>query len=201
MLQKLHKNAKTNYAIRREIQSSSQSIAFLARKFNLSWLTVKKWKERTFIEDESSRPDKLRISLTKHQEDLILFERKKFKKSIEEIYLTLETIISNLYPVKIYRCLTRYGLSILPEELVKAERQIKIFRKYTIPIMVWSFAIKHSIEKPRKFILLLQSARQIQSNIAPSNFVIRGLTIWWNGLTERSRRMSSDAISLQMRLI
>src|SRR3989344_1588335 len=132
MLQKLHKNAKTNYAIRREIQSNSQAIAFLARKFNLSWLTVKKWKERGFVEDKSSRPDKLRISLTKYQEDLILFERKKFKKSIEEIYLTLERDIPNLYPVKIFRCLARYGLSVLPEELVKAERQIKRFRKYSI---------------------------------------------------------------------
>lgn len=132
MLQKLHKNAKTNYAIRREIQSSSQSILFLANKFNLSWLTVKKWKERKFVEDKSSRPEKLRISLSQYQEDLILFERKKYKKSIEEIYLTLGETIPNLYPVKIYRCLARYGLSVLPEELVKAERQIKKFRKYTI---------------------------------------------------------------------
>ncbi|PIV62358.1 IS481 family transposase, partial [Candidatus Roizmanbacteria bacterium CG01_land_8_20_14_3_00_33_9] len=88
MLQKLHKNAKTNYAIRREIQSSPGSISFLARKHNLSWLTVKKWKEREFVKDKSSRPEKLRISLTRYQEDVILFERKKFKKSIEEIYLT-----------------------------------------------------------------------------------------------------------------
>src|SRR3989304_6153580 len=132
MLQKLHKNAKTNYAIRREIQSSPHSILFLARKHNLSWLTVKKWKEREFVEDKSSRPDKLRISLTNYQEDLILFERKKFKKSIEEIYLALEGDIPNIYPVKIFRCLARYGLSVLPEELVKAERQIKRFRKYSI---------------------------------------------------------------------
>jgi len=132
MLQKLHQNARTNYAIRREIQSSSHTISFLARKHNLSWLTVKKWQEREFVEDKSSRPEKLRISLTKYQEDLILFERKKFKKSIEEIYLTLGDTILNLYPVKIFRCLARYGLSVLPEELVKAERQIKRFRKYSI---------------------------------------------------------------------
>ena len=132
MLQKLHKNAKTNYAIRREIQSSSQSILFLANKFHLSWLTVKKWKERKFVEDKSSRPETLRISLSQYQEDLILFERKKYKKSIEEIYLTLGETIPNLYPVKIFRCLARYGLSVIPEELIKAERQIKKFRKYTI---------------------------------------------------------------------
>jgi len=152
MLQKLHQNAKTNYAIRREIQSSSQPIAFLTRKFNLSWLTVKKWKERKFVEDKSSRPDKLRISLTKYQEDLILFERKKFKKSIEEIYLTLEEIIPNLYPVKIFRCLARYGLSILPEELVKAERQIKRFRKYSIGFLHIDTLYTPKINKKRWYV-------------------------------------------------
>lgn len=113
MLQKLHKNAKTNYVIRREIQSSSQTVSFLFRKFNLSWLTVKKWQKRRFVEDKSSRPLNLRISLSKEQEDLILFERKKYKKSIEEIYLSLEGIVPNIYPVKIFRCLSRYGLSVL----------------------------------------------------------------------------------------
>lgn len=152
MLQKLHKNAKTNYAIRREIQSSSQSITFLSRKFNLSWLTVKKWKERKFVEDKSSRPEKLRISLTKQQEDLILFERKKFKKSIEEIYLTLGKTIPNLYPIKIYRCLARYGLSILPEELVKAERQIRKFRKYAIGFLHIDTLYTPKIDKKRWYV-------------------------------------------------
>jgi len=35
-----------------------------------------------------------------------------------------------LYPMKIYRCVTRYGLSVLPKELLNAERQIKRFRRY-----------------------------------------------------------------------
>jgi len=152
MLQKLHKNAKTNYAIRREIQSSPGSISFLARKHNLSWLTVKKWKEREFVKDKSSRPEKLRISLTRYQEDVILFERKKFKKSIEEIYLTLGDTIPNLYPVKIFRCLARYGLSVLPEELVKAERQIKRFRKYSIGFLHIDTLYTPKINKQRWYV-------------------------------------------------
>lgn len=131
MLQKLHKNAKTNYAIRRQIKQSNLPINTLAKKYNLSWLTVKKWKERESVEDLSSRPHRLRTTLTKQQEDLILFERKKFKKTVEEIYFSLEGKIPNLYPLKVYRCLKRYGLSVLPDELVKEERKIKRFRKYT----------------------------------------------------------------------
>jgi len=132
MLQKLHKNAKTNYLIRQEIKNSTASIAELSRRFNISWLTVKKWKSRSEVSDKSSRPDNVRTSLSKEQEDLIIFERKKYKKSIDDIYLTLEREIPQLYPVKIFRCLKRYGLSVLPDELIKVERQIKKFRKYAI---------------------------------------------------------------------
>lgn len=132
MIIKLHKNAKTSFALRKEIKEASGSINFLALKYDLAWKTIKKWKERNTAEDKSSRPHKLRISLTQEQEDLILFERKKFKKTVEEIFFSLEGIIPNIYPVKIYRCLVRYGLSVLPDELIKAERRIRKFRKYTI---------------------------------------------------------------------
>jgi len=132
MLQKLHKNARTNYAIRLAIKQSSEPISHLASKYNLSWQTVKKWKERESIEDKSSRPHRLRISLSKEEEDLILFERKKFKKTVEEIFFSTEGVIPNIYPLKIYRCLVRYGLNVLPDELLKAERKIRKFRKYTI---------------------------------------------------------------------
>jgi len=90
MLQKLHKNAKTNYSIRKEIKESNLSVSALAEKFNISWLTAKKWKERMSLEDKSSCPDKIRTTLSEKEEDLILFERKKFKKTVDEIYLTLE---------------------------------------------------------------------------------------------------------------
>src|SRR3989344_6638439 len=126
MLQKLHKNAKTNYLIRKKIKESSEPITVLSQRYHLSWLTVKKCKSRESLEDKSSRPDKLRTVLTIEQEDLILFERKQFKKSIEEIYLTLEEQIPNLYPMKIYRCVARYGLSVLPQELLHLNLNNKI---------------------------------------------------------------------------
>lgn len=152
MLQKLHQNAKTNYAIRREIKQSSFPIAVLARKFNLSWATVKKWKQRVAVEDKSSRPDHLRTTLTASQEDLILFERKKFKKTVEEIFFTLEREIPNLYPVKVYRCLARHGLSVLPRELVNAERRIRKFRRYTIGYLHIDTLYAPKINKKRWYV-------------------------------------------------
>jgi len=132
MYLRIHKNARVSFALRKEIQESNDSINSLALKYGLSWKTVKKWKERESIEDKSSRPHRLRISLTKEEEDLILFERKKFKKTVEEIFFSTEGVIPNIYPLKIYRCLVRYGLNVLPDELLKAERKIRKFRKYTI---------------------------------------------------------------------
>lgn len=152
MLQKLHKNAKTNYNIRETIKASREPISALAKRFNISWITAKKWKERTSIHDKSSRPDKLQTSLTDKEEDLILFERKKFKKTVDEIYLTLEKNIPNLYPQKVYRCVRRYGLSSLPTEFVSAERKIRKFRKYTIGYLHIDTLFSPKIAKKRYYI-------------------------------------------------
>lgn len=152
MLQKLHKNAKTNYNIRQAIRASREPISALAKRFNISWLTAKKWKERTSFEDKSSRPNKIQTTLSEKEEDLILFERKKFKKTVDEIYLTLEKDIPNLYPQKVYRCVRRYGLSSLPEEFVLAERKIRKFRKYTIGYLHIDTLFSPKIAKKRYYI-------------------------------------------------
>jgi len=132
MLQKLHKNAKTNYHIRQYIKSSNKPLNNLAQELNLNVKTVRKWKRRNDLSDKSSRPTRLRTNLTSYQEDLIIYERKAHKKTLFEIWDTLDKVIANLYPMKIYRVLDRWGLSMLPKELTEADRLVKRFRKYTI---------------------------------------------------------------------
>jgi transposase InsO family protein len=149
---KLHKNAKTTYAVRREIKISSESIAALSRKFNLSWGTVKKWRTAEGVEDKSSRPLKLRTDLTTQQEERICFERKQFKKTIEDIFFTLEGEIPNIYPMKIYRCLKRHGLSVLPSEFMDAERKIKRFRQYAIGYLHIDLLYAPKINKERHYL-------------------------------------------------
>lgn len=129
---KIHKNAKTTPSIRTEIQQSNLSSYAIAKKYNISWSTAKKWKNSGSIEDKSSRPHVLQTDLTQAQIDLILFERKQYKKTIEDIYFTLSSEIPNLYPMKIYRVLKRYAMSRLPDEFLDAERKIKKFRNYGI---------------------------------------------------------------------
>ncbi len=74
----------------------------------------------------------MQTNLTQDQEDLIVYERKAYKKTLFEIWDALNNVIPNLYPMKIYRVFNRWNLSVLPKELKKTDRLIKKIRKYTI---------------------------------------------------------------------
>lgn len=149
---KLHKNARTTEATRKEIKESKLSIYALSKKYNLSWNTVKKWQTSSDLNDKSSRPKKLNTSLLPADEALICFEKKQYKKTTEEIFLTLENEIKNLYPMKVYRCLKRYNLSILPKEFTNEERKIKKFRKYGIGFVHIDLLYAPKINKQRKYV-------------------------------------------------
>jgi transposase InsO family protein len=152
MLQKLHKNAKTNYAIRKAIKESRASISSLTTQYHLSWQTVKKWKGRDTLEDQPSRPHQLRTNLTPNQIEQILFERKQFKKTVEDIFFTLAGEIPNLYPMKVYRVLARHSLGRLPDELLGAERKIRKFRKYGIGYLHLDLLYAPKINGERRYI-------------------------------------------------
>lgn len=149
---KLHKNAKTTPVIRKEIQESKESIYKLAKKYNLTYKTVKKWRDRDDLKDKSSKPKKLSVSLSGAEEALICFERKQYKKTIEDIFFSLEHEIRNLYPMKIYRCLKRHNLSVLPKEFEEAENKIKKFRNYGIGFVHIDLLYAPKINKQRKYV-------------------------------------------------
>ena len=79
-------------------------------------------------------------------------ERKQFKKTIEDIFFTLEDKIPTLYPMKIYRCLKRYGLDTLPSDFVNIERKIKKFRRYGIGYVHIDLLYAPKINKERSYI-------------------------------------------------
>jgi transposase len=61
---RLHKNARTTPAIRAELQQSKLSDRQLAKRFNISRTTARKWKNRSSVEDKSHRPDHIQSSLS-----------------------------------------------------------------------------------------------------------------------------------------
>ena len=152
MQTKQHKNARTTPAIRQEITDSSLSAYALAKRYGISWNTAKRWKQTGSREDRSSRPHRLRTALTTEDIDRILFERKQFKKTVEDIFFTLENDIPDLYPMKVYRVLRRYELGRLPDEFNVAERRIKKFRKYGIGYLHLDLVYAPKINRERRYI-------------------------------------------------
>lgn len=63
MLIALHKNATTTPAIRQAIQQSSGSDHELARRFNLTRSTVRKWRSRETVLDVSHTPRRPQTTL------------------------------------------------------------------------------------------------------------------------------------------
>jgi len=149
---KIHKNATTTLAIRQAIKESPLSAYALAKKYGISQTTAQRWKKAESLEDRSSRPHKLNTTLTPQEEELICFERKQFKKTIEDIFFTLEDKIPNLYPMKIYRCLKRHDLATLPSDFLSMERKIKKFRKYGIGYLHIDLLYAPKINKERSYI-------------------------------------------------
>ena len=56
MGQLLHGSARTTEVVRRAIQNSQESIAKLAKRYNLNPKTVAKWKRRDFVPDAQRGP-------------------------------------------------------------------------------------------------------------------------------------------------
>lgn len=149
-----HKNAKTTPSLREDIKNSSESISSLARKYSLDWKTVKKWKTSNTLYDKSSKPNHTRTDLTQREEELICFHRKQFKSTIDEIFFALEYEFKGkkIYPMKIYRCLRRNNLNVLPQEFVEAERKIKKFKNYGIGYLHIDFIHSKRFDKKRYYV-------------------------------------------------
>ena len=149
---RLHRNATTTLSTRKAIKESLLSAYALAKKYGISQTTAGRWKKAKTLEDKSSRPYRLNTTLTTQQEDLICFERKQFKKTIEEIFFTLEGKVPNLYPMKIERCLKRYDMATLPSDFANMERKIKKFRRYGIGYLHIDLLYAPKINKKRSYV-------------------------------------------------
>jgi transposase-like protein len=63
MGQLLHGSARTTAALRRAIQQSQESIAKLAKRYDLNPKTVAKWKKRSHVEDAPMGPKRPRSTV------------------------------------------------------------------------------------------------------------------------------------------
>ena len=127
---KLHKNARTTPAIRREIQQSTLSIHALARKYNLTRETVRKWKNRDFVHDESHRPHNLRATLSTAEEQIVVELRKTLLLPLDDLLVVVREFIEpKMSRSALDRCLRRHGVSRLKDLLPREDDSSATNRK------------------------------------------------------------------------
>jgi transposase InsO family protein len=111
---RLHSQARTTPAIRREIQASTLSDRQLSRKHGLTRATVRKWRGRTSVEDASHRPHTLHTTLTSAQEALVVYLRQQLLLPLDDLLVvTREFLNPDVSRSGLDRCLRRHGVANL----------------------------------------------------------------------------------------
>ncbi len=85
----IHPEAWTTPKIRAEIQASKLGVKALAKKYNISVLTVRKWKSRQAVQDTSHCPHHLQTTLSAAQELLVV------ERLVEKAAFTITTILTD----------------------------------------------------------------------------------------------------------
>ena len=112
----IHPQARTTPRVRAEIQASNDSIADLARRYNISEPTVAKWKSRTGVTDRSHRPHKLTTTLSPAQEAIVVELRRLLLLPLDDLLvITREFVCPDMSRSALDRCLRRHGVNQLRE--------------------------------------------------------------------------------------
>jgi transposase InsO family protein len=116
MGQVLHKCARTTEALRRAIQDSQESIASLAKRYDLNPKTVHKWKRRQFVHDVPMGPKDPRSTvLTSEEEAIAVSFRQMTLLPLDDCLYALQSSLPHLTRSALHRCFQRHGVSRLPE--------------------------------------------------------------------------------------
>ena len=93
MLISWRKNATTTPAIRDAIQKSIGSDYELARQFNLSRDTIRKWRKRHTVQDASHTAHRLRTTLNAGQEELVIYLRTQLLLPLDDLLAVVKEFI------------------------------------------------------------------------------------------------------------
>lgn len=126
-----HANAKTTVRVRKEIQESKESIAQLAKRYNLNPKTVIKWRKSGVSEDGRSGPKTPKSALSEREQQIVCEVRRVTQFSLDDLFIALKDAIPALSRSNLHRCLVRHGLNVLPKEENKTKEKQK-FKSYDV---------------------------------------------------------------------
>lgn len=85
MLINLHKNTTTTPTIREAIQNATGSDYELARQFNVTRDTIRKWRSHDTVADGSHMPHRLQSTLNAGQEEMVIYLRAHLHLPLEDL--------------------------------------------------------------------------------------------------------------------
>jgi len=110
----LHANATTTPKVRAYIQQSRLSDRKLAAELGVSVSTVRRWRQRTSVEDRSHTPQRLATTLSPAQERLVVELRSLLELPLDDLLVvTREFIHPGVSRSGLARCLRRHGVKDL----------------------------------------------------------------------------------------
>ncbi len=134
MTQALHSQARTTHLIREEIRNSTLPQAELARLYNVTRQTIRKWQDRESSVDGSHCPKTMYTTLTPDQELIVVELRRTLLLPTDDLLaVTREFINPAVSRAGLGRCLRRHGVSDLRDLVVQdsaAPAAKKTFKDY-----------------------------------------------------------------------
>ena len=133
-LQILHGSATTTEAIRRTIQNSEESLRALSKRYGINQKTVAKWKKRTSVADLPTGPKEPHSTvLSLEEEAIIVAFRKHTLLPLADCLYALQPTVPHLSRSSLHRCLSRHGISRLPdvEGDKEPKKKFKAYRSAT----------------------------------------------------------------------
>ena len=119
MTRKLHPCARTNAALRREIQESSETNKALAVRLGRNIKTIAKWRSRATTSDARKGPRPASTVLSATEEALIIVFRKHTRFTLDVCLAHLKPRIPALTRSALHRCFKRYRVSRIPKGLAE----------------------------------------------------------------------------------
>jgi hypothetical protein len=120
--------------IREEIRTSKLPQSVLAKLYNVSRLTIRKWQNRDSAEDKSHRPHTMHTTLTDAQEAIVIALRTTLLLPTDDLLaVTREFVNPAVSRGSIGRCLRRHGVSSLKALVAQtsdAPTEKKSFKDY-----------------------------------------------------------------------
>lgn len=130
MLVKLHKNATTTPAIRKQIQTAEGSDYELARRFNVTRETIRRWRKRDTVQDGSHTAKRLQTRLNAAQEELVIYLRTQLRLPLDDLLAVVREFIEpDMSRSGLDRLLRRRGHNRLPVA-DKTKAGVKPFKAY-----------------------------------------------------------------------